>query len=216
MSTTQSLRQGMIQEQIIERGITNHELLKAFESVPREFFVADDLKLFAYEDHSLPISEGQTISQPYIVALMIENLLLKKTDKVLEVGTGSGYSAALLSHLADQIDTIDIYKDLSDEAKSRFEALEIKNINVFTGDGSLGLEGRAPYDAIIVAAGAPSVPKSLLRQLKAGGRLVIPCGFTVDAQDLYVVHKTASDQYRFENLCPVNFVPLVGAEGWKD
>lgn len=206
----------MINDHLIARDISDRAVIAAMRAVPREEFVPGDLIDFAYDDYPLPIGEGQTISQPYMVALMIQSLELSATDRVLEIGTGSGYSAAVTSRIAAQVYTVEHFVRLAQDAAERLERLGYGNIRVLVGDGSLGLPEFAPYDAIVVTAGAPEVPKPLMEQLAVGGRLVIPVGQHLHLQNLIRLRRLATDDYRREELCAVQFVPLVGAAGWHE
>ena len=205
----------MIREHLQGRGIRDQAVLKAMRDVPREAFVNERFLDRAYGDHPLPIAEGQTISQPYIVAYMTEALELKKTDRVLEIGTGSGYAAAVLSRIVTTVHTVERLGRLVEEAGQRFTLLGYGNIVIHEGDGTLGWPEHAPYDAIVVTAGAPEVPKRLLEQLATGGRLVIPVGMSCDVQDLIRVRRVSEKEFRSEHLCGVRFVPLIGAAGWS-
>ena len=210
-------RKRMVEMQIVARGVTDPAVLAAMGSVPREDFVAREAVAFAYDDSPLPIAEGQTISQPYIVALMAEAAEVGPADRVLEVGTGSGYGAAVLSRIAAEVFTIERHRGLADAARRRLSDLGYDNVEVRVGDGSLGWPDRAPFDAIVVTAGAPSrVPRSLLDQLAPGGRLVIPTGATLEGQELVRIRRSGrGTELREESLGPVRFVPLIGAEGWR-
>lgn len=213
--TTSSLRRDeMVRAQLQSRGIRDRRVLDAFRAVPRERFVSARQAELAYEDAPLPIEEGQTISQPYIVALMLEAAAIAPGDHVLEVGAGSGYAAAVLAHLARRVDAVERHAALATVAAARLEHLGIDNAEVHHGDGSLGLPARAPFDAIIVSAGAPEVPHALLEQLAPGGRLVIPVGREPRSQELILVERTGEHEYERRSLGGVVFVPLVGAEGW--
>ena len=183
-------------------------------NVPREAFVPERLREFAYADAPLPIAEGQTISQPYIVAMMTEALQLNGGEDVLEIGTGSGYAAAVLSRIAGNVYTVERIGQLAERAATVLNDLDFRNVHVLHADGTRGWPDHAPYDAIIVAAGGPEVPESLKRQLKIGGRLVIPVGVDRGVQELVRVTRVAEHKYREEDLAGVRFVPLVGAEGW--
>lgn len=205
----------MIENQLKSRGIKDPEVLHAMEVVPREMFLPEDMAVFAYEDSPLPIGEGQTISQPFIVAVMIEMLELKKGDRVLEIGTGSGYAAAVLSRIVDEVYTIERHQRLVQSARGIFRRIGYENIHVQHGDGSLGWPEHAPYDAIVVAAGSPDVPQSLREQLAVGGRLVIPTGSSRD-HELIRIRRTGQADFKQESLLSVRFVPLVGDEGWSD
>lgn len=216
MANLAEARERMVEQQIAGRGIRDAAILAAMRLVPREEFVAEALREFAYDDTPLPIAEGQTISQPYIVALMIEAAEVGPQDRVLDVGTGSGYSAALLSRMAGHVFTIERHAGLAKAAKAVFDRLGYDNIEVATGDGSLGWPEEAPFDAILVAAGGPRVPESLKRQLAIGGRLVIPVGSGERFQTLLRVRRVDEDSFEEEDLGAVAFVPLIGREGWPD
>ena len=204
----------MVERQLAARGIVDERVLAAMERVPRDAFVPADLAEFAYDDNPLPIAEGQTISQPYIVALMAEAARIGPGDRVLEVGTGSGYAAAVFAELARQVVTIERHAALADGAQAALRRLGYENVEVLTGDGSRGVPERAPYDAILVAAGAPAPPDSLKRQLADGGRLVIPVSIN-SHQELRVVTRRGQT-FDTEDLGAVRFVPLMGEEGWLD
>lgn len=207
-------RNRMLNAHLIARGIIDPAVLAAMMIVPREEFVAAHLKEFAYDDHPLPIDEGQTISQPYIVAYMTEALELSNEDRVLEIGTGSGYAAAILSRIVNTVYTVEHFGSLVRQAVQRFKKLGYENIHVLEGDGTLGWADHAPYDAIVVTAGAPEVPQPLLHQLAIGGRLVIPVGPNPYLQTLIRVRRASEKDYSREELCMVRFVPLIGAAGW--
>lgn len=204
----------MIRDDLIGRGIKDAAVLQAMRDVPREAFVAPELAAHAYEDHPLPIDEGQTISQPYIVAYMTEALELIPTDRVLEIGTGSGYAAAVLSRIVTTVYSVERLAILATDARQRLTELGYDNIVVHEGDGTCGWPEHAPYDAIVVTAGAPKLPEPLLAQLAIGGRLVIPVGPTSFLQTLVRVRRLGENDYRSEELCGVRFVPLIGAAGW--
>ncbi|MCC6993143.1 MAG: protein-L-isoaspartate(D-aspartate) O-methyltransferase [Deltaproteobacteria bacterium] len=214
MSDPSSLRSQMVERQIASRGITDERVLAALRLVPRERFVSDAMQEFAYEDAPLPIESGQTISQPYIVALMLQALELRPGERALEVGTGSGYAAAVMSRLAGQVHTIERHANLAEVAARRLTALGYDNVEVRVGDGTAGWPEAAPFDAIAVAAGGPRVPEALLEQLSIGGRLVIPVG-PQGAQRLVRVVRVARDDYQQTDLGGVQFVPLIGAQGWR-
>jgi len=216
MSRFEDLRKQMIDYQLAARGLHDQSVLDAVNAVPREEFVPTDLVEFAYSDAPLPIAASQTISQPYIVALMTAALELKPGECVLEVGTGSGYAAAVLAEMAADVYTIERHKILADTARSRLEVLGYRNIQVLYGDGTLGWPQHAPFDAIIVAAGGPDVPESLKEQLVIGGRLVIPVGSSLRTQKLLRVRRISENEYQEEDLGDVRFVPLIGAAGWED
>ncbi len=205
-------RAQMVEEQLVRRGIEDQRLLEAFARVPREAFVAPELAEEAYDDNPLPIGAGQTISQPYIVALMAEAAKIAPGARVLDVGTGSGYGAAILAELAKEVVTIERHHALVEGARRALASLGTRNVTVIEGDGSRGYPERAPYDAILVAASAPAAPHSLMHQLAEGGRLVIPVGVN-DHQDLVAITRRG-ERFEEENLGPVRFVPLLGEEGW--
>lgn len=207
-------REEMVETQLIPRGISNDAVLDSMLSVPRHRFLPTHLQDKAYEDCALPIKEEQTISQPYIVALMVEAIEPTSKDRVLEIGTGSGYAAAVLSRIVDSVYTIEIHESLGEQAKSRFEDLEYDNIEVKIGDGTKGWPKKGPFDGIIVSAGAPVVPESLAKQLVVGGNLVIPVGSKRGVQDLIRITKKSEENLVREHLGKVRFVPLVGDEGW--
>ncbi|MCO5296306.1 MAG: protein-L-isoaspartate(D-aspartate) O-methyltransferase [Fimbriimonadaceae bacterium] len=208
-------REAMVDRQIWARGIRGAALLRAFREVPREAFVPEEFAAEAYADAPLPIGEGQTISQPYIVALMIEALELHSGARVLEIGTGSGYAAAILSHLAAEVYTVERHGSLATDAAALFEELGYGNVHVLHGDGTLGWPEHAPFDAILVSAGGPEVPPApLLEQLAEGGRLVVPVGST-RTQELIRLRRCGG-RFSREPLGAVRFVPLIGAEGWPE
>ncbi|WP_287154881.1 protein-L-isoaspartate(D-aspartate) O-methyltransferase [Candidatus Solincola tengchongensis] len=207
------LREEMVRTQIAERGIRNPRVLEAMRRVPRHLFVPEDLRHRAYEDTPLPIGEGQTISQPYMVAWMTELLDAGEGDRVLEIGTGSGYQAAVLCELVKEVYTIEKNLLLAREAEERLRSLGYANVRVRVGDGTLGWPEEAPFDGIIVTAGAPSVPQPLLEQLAEGGRLVIPVG-SATMQMLTVVRKE-DGAFRTTEEGSCIFVPLVGKYGWR-
>jgi len=205
-------REEMIRYQIKGRGIRDERVISAMNSIPREKFVTEGEKDNAYLDCPLPIGMRQTISQPFMVALMTQHLSLKGPETVLEVGTGSGYQAAILSKLAKMVYTIERFSALADRAEKIFNELEIKNVKVIVGDGSKGLEEYSPYDGIIVTAGAPEIPKSLIDQLDEKGRIVIPVGNSF-SQDLLQGTKEKG-KLKISNYGGCVFVPLVGKYGW--
>ena len=208
------MRNIMIEEQLIPRGISDKLVLQAFRKVPRHEFVRKDFLQNAYNDYPLPIGDSQTISQPYMVALMTQSLNLKGAEKILEIGTGSGYQAAILSRIAKEIYTVERFKGLADTAADVFKKLGYENIKINVGDGTLGWEEFAPYDGIIVTAGAPGIPESLLKQLKDGGRMLIPIDSGGFGQILTLVEKIGKD-IRTSEICGCMFVPLIGKEGWS-
>lgn len=216
MGKFEDLRRQMIEYQLEARGLKDKSVLDAVNAVPREAFVSTDLVEFAYSDSPLPIEASQTISQPYIVALMTAALELESGDRVLEVGTGSGYAAAVLAEIAKEVYTIERHKILADSARVRLQDLGYKNIKVLHGDGTLGWPEYAPFDAIIVAAGGPQVPATLKEQLAVGGRMVIPVGSSLQTQKLVRIRRISEKEFEQEDLGGVRFVPLIGAAGWKD
>jgi protein-L-isoaspartate(D-aspartate) O-methyltransferase len=208
------LRQRMVKEHLVARGIRDEKVLEAMAQVPREAFVPMGEEQLAYGDYPLPISHGQTISQPYIVAYMTESLELSSDDTVLEIGTGSGYAAAVLSRIAGKVYTVERIAELAETACQRLATLGYDNVEVMVGDGSLGWAERGPYDAIVVTAGAPEIPEALLQQLKFGGRLVVPVGASQTVQMLMRTRRIGESKFTREELCAVRFVPLLGAQGW--
>ena len=204
----------MVELQLAGRGISDPRVLDAFRAVPREAFLPPDMAEFAYRDTPLPIAAGQTISQPYIVAVTTEALSLEGTERVLEIGTGSGYAAAILSRLAKEVFTVERLEPLADEARDRLARLGYRNVHVLCGDGTMGWAEHAPYDAIAVAAGGPEIPKALLAQLSPGGRMVIPVGPDVASQSLVRVVREGGQRFREEPIMSVRFVPLIGEQGW--
>ena len=207
----------MVERQIARRGVRDPLVLEAMRRIPREEFVDAQQREFAYDDTPLPIQAGQTISQPYIVALMLEAAQLRPGDRVLEIGAGSGYAAAVLAAIGGQtgqVHAIERHPVLADLARQRFTRLGYGNIEVRTGDGSGGWPEVAPFDAILVAAGAPRVPESLQRQLAIGGRLVLPVGDLLAGQRLLQIVRIGEDEFQRKDLGAVIFVPLVGEHGW--
>jgi protein-L-isoaspartate(D-aspartate) O-methyltransferase len=203
-----SQRDIMVEVQIRTRGVYDEKVLTAMRKVPRHLFVPDELKPFAYGDEPLPIGEGQTISQPYIVAYMTQVLQLSGGERILEVGTGSGYQTAVLAEIVGEVFTIELLSVLSDRARTLLEALGYKNIRLKAGDGTLGWDENAPFDAIMVTAAAPAVPKRLQEQLGPKGRMIIPVG--AGFQELFLVTRERGG-FRKKKLLPVRFVPLVSA-----
>ena len=208
-------RARMVAEQIAGRGIDDPAVLRAMRLVPRERFVPRASRPYAYDDGPLPILANQTISQPYVVAYMIAALALRPADRVLEIGAGSGYAAAVLSRIAATVYTVERHAALADYARERLAALGYDNVVVRQGDGTRGWPEHAPYDAIIVAAGGPIVPGSLRAQLAPGGRLIMPVGRNRQQQHLVLVTRRPDGGYAEERLAPVAFVPLIGDEGWQ-
>jgi protein-L-isoaspartate(D-aspartate) O-methyltransferase len=209
------MRERMVDAQLARGGIRDRYVLKAMRRVPREAFVAPGLEEFAYEDAPLPIAEEQTISQPYIVALMIAAACVRPGDRVLEVGAGSGYAAAVLSQIANTVFAIERHATLALAARQRLRRLGYDNVEVRAGDGTLGWPEAAPFDAILVSAGGPTVPEKLKQQLAIGGRLLIPVG-TAEGQDLLKITRTGEAAFAEEKLGPVMFVPLIGEVGWPE
>jgi protein-L-isoaspartate(D-aspartate) O-methyltransferase len=185
-------------------------------AVPRERFVPASMARFAYDDGPLPIGKGQTISQPYIVAVMTAAVRMKPGERALEIGTGSGYGAAVLSRIAGEVYTVERVGELAESARRRLAELGYDNVHVLEGDGTLGWPEHAPYEAILVTAGGPRVPKALLHQMAVGGRLIMPVGTDLHGQRLVRVTRTDAHEYEHENLEYVAFVPLIGAEGWPE
>lgn len=201
-------------EDLRAKGIRELAVLRAFERVPRHQFVPTGIRHRAYDDAPLPIGNGQTISQPFIHAHYLELLALKGTEKVLEVGTGTGYQTALLAHLVPQVFSIERIAALSDQAKANLEKLRINNVSLCVGDGTLGWSAYAPFDAILVSAGSPSVPRPLVDQLADGGRLLVPEG-DLETQHLMIYTRRGTRIDRRE-VAPVRFVPLIGSHGWEN
>lgn len=206
-------RRRMVEEQLEARGISDTRVLQAFLTVPRHEFVSKDLLPEAYADHPLPIGGGQTISQPYMVALMVQLLHLQGHERVLEVGTGSGYQLAILSQLALEVYSIERLPELADESLSRLEELGYLNVHISVGNGTLGWPEHAPYEGILIAAGAPAVPPPLVRQLADGGRMVIPLG-SQQVQTLTLVEKRGGALSQ-QPITHCVFVPLLGEYGWR-
>ena len=207
-------RERMVREHVAGRGVRDPGVLAAMRRVPREAFVAADLQGRAYDDGPLPIEDGQTISQPYIVALMLEAAALRPADRVLEVGAGSGYASAVASLLAAHVDAVERHPGLAESARERLARLGFANVAVHCADGSGGWPEGAPYDAILVAASGPRVPAALRAQLAVGGRLVMPVGESSWHQRLVRVTRQSPDAFAEDDLGGVVFVPLIGAHGW--
>ncbi|MBO9575301.1 MAG: protein-L-isoaspartate(D-aspartate) O-methyltransferase [Sphingobium sp.] len=214
MDLMEQQREAMVDLQIVARGIKQPDVVRAMKTVPREIFVPEHMQEFAYEDTPLPIAQGQTISQPYIVGLMIQAAEIQPGDRVLEIGLGSGYAAAVMSRIARRVHAIDRHKELTDLARERMERLGYDNVVIRTADGTNGWPENAPFDVILVAAGGPHVPAPLCEQLAVGGRLVIPVG-DPDQQRLVRVWRLGETNYKQDDLGAVHFVPLIGAHGWK-
>jgi len=209
-------RERMIDRQVARRGLRDSRLLVALRQTPRELFVPEGLREFAYDDIPLPIEAGQTISQPYIVALMIDAARVQPGDRALEVGTGSGYAAAVLARLAAEVHTIERHAELAQTARARLARLGLANVETHVGDGSGGWMAAAPYDVILVAAGGPAAPQALKDQLDLGGRLVMPVGDQVGEQRLVRITRTAANHFEEDDLGAVVFVPLIGEHGWSE
>ena len=207
-------REAMVERQLRRRGISEPEILDAFRAVPREEFVSVDQAHLAYGDHPLPIEAGQTISQPYIVALMIQAAAIKPGDRVLEVGAGSGYAAALIGRIAERVIAIERQHELVEVARERLRRLGYGNVEIVEGDGTKGWREAAPYDAILAAASGSHVPRPWVEQLAPDGRIVMPVGDPGLVQELIKVTKQQDGILRQESLGGVRFVPLIGEEGW--
>ena len=214
MSDFATLRDRMIERQIAARGLDDPALLAAFRAVPREDFVSGDYADYAYQDSPLPIESGQTISQPYIVALTIYAAGIKAGDKELEVGAGSGYAAAVIGQIAGEVIAVERHRELVELAKLRMRRLDYSNVRIVEGDGTLGWLEEAPFDAIVAAASGSHVPQSWIAQLKPGGRIVMPVGAPHEVQTLLKVTKRDDGSLSHEDLGGVRFVPLIGAEGF--
>jgi protein-L-isoaspartate(D-aspartate) O-methyltransferase len=214
MAGFEDQRRAMVRDQLQNRGISDLFVLNAMGKVRREAFVPPDERDFAYSDGPLPIGHGQTISQPFIVALMTEALKLSGGERVLEIGTGSGYAAAVLAEIASEVFTIERIAELAEDAKQALEREGYANVHVTSDDGTLGWKDHAPYDAIVATAAGPSVPQSLKGQLRIGGRLVMPVGSQFGSQRLVRVTRVTQTEYQQEELDWVRFVPLIGEQGW--
>lgn len=208
------LRKEMVLGQLLSRGIKDSKVLSVFRKIPREIFVPNSLKTCAYQDRPLSIGQGQTISQPYIVALMTELLDVKRGDTILEVGTGSGYQAAILLGLGAKVYGVERIMLFAVQAKERLKSLGF-DFEVKTGDGTLGWDKFSPYDKIIISAASPKIPGPLLNQLKVGGKMVLPLGTKV-SQQLTVIDKIKEGEFKSTGVCGCVFVPLVGKEGWSE
>ena len=216
MSDFADLRGQMVRRQMEARGIFDPLILDAFREVPREEFVDEGQRQWAYDDHPLPIEAGQTISQPYIVALMVAAAEIRSGDKVLEVGAGSGYAAAVMSRIAREVIGIERQHDLVDVARERLQRLGYNNVKIVEGDGTLGCPCEAPFDAILAAASGSHVPAPFVNQLAPGGRLVMPIGDPGGVQELVKVTRRPDGTMERKNLGGVRFVPLIGEEGWHE
>jgi protein-L-isoaspartate(D-aspartate) O-methyltransferase len=207
-------RYDMVSQQLVSRGIQDERVLAAFRTVPREAFVPEEHRHRSYADHPVPIGEGQTISQPYVVALMLSEAELEPQDRALDIGTGSGYAAAVLSRMVAEVYTVERHARLADRASQVLSRLGYDNIHVRCCDGSLGWPQHAPYDSILAGASAPRVSEPLLRLLRVGGRLVLPVGPEQGRQNLVKIRRRSRDSFEQVPLGDVSFVPLIGAEGW--
>ncbi|KQV55337.1 MULTISPECIES: protein-L-isoaspartate(D-aspartate) O-methyltransferase [unclassified Caulobacter] len=214
MIDLEDARERMVQRQVARRGVRDKRVLEALRETPRELFVPEGLREFAYDDSPLPIEAGQTISQPYIVGLMAAAAMIQPGDRVLEIGTGSGYAAAVLARLANQVHTIERHETLAKTARERLA--QLANVEVHLGDGTHGWPDAAPYDAILVAAGGPAIPQALKDQLDLGGRLVMPVGERQGGQRLIKITRTSANHFEEDDLGAVTFVPLIGEHGWSD
>jgi protein-L-isoaspartate(D-aspartate) O-methyltransferase len=209
-------RRRMVDTQLVARGIRHPAVLRAMATVPRERFVVALDAPDAYADSALPIDLAQTISQPYVVALMLEAIAPGPTDRVLEIGTGSGYATAVLAEIVAEVYTVERLPALAAAARRRLAELYYRNVHVLEGDGTLGWPEHAPYDGIVVTAGGPEVPAPLPPQLRVGRHLVVPVGSTPRSQELVRVTRVAVDAYQRQSLGPVAFVPLIGEAGWPE
>lgn len=207
-------RRRMVEDQVISRGVSDQRVIDAMLKVPRHLFVEEALASQAYQDAPLPIGEKQTISQPYMVAAMSEALMLDGSETVLEIGTGSGYQAAVLALLADRVFTLERLSSLARRARKVLDSCGLSKVNIRLADGTLGWQEMGPFDAIVVTAGAPEVPEEYLSQLAVGGRLVIPVG-PRDSQVLMRITRTGEKEFKEERLLGCRFVPLIGEHGWK-
>lgn len=208
------VRERMVAEQLVSRGIKDPQVLQAMAKIPRHLFLESELWNHAYEDHPLPIGSKQTISQPYIVALMLEALELKGTERVLEVGTGSGYAAAVLSELCAEVFSVEVVQELALKARLLLKSLGYRNVSLLAGDGTLGWEEHSPYDAVVISAAAPCIPRPLVQQLKIPGYLVFPMG-EEELQTLVRIRKDGAG-IREEYFGDCHFVKLTGRYGWKN
>ena len=207
-------RSRMVGEQIVSRGVKDERVLAAMRKIPRHEFLPEAIRGMAYADNALPLGEGQTMSQPYMVAIMTESLRLKGPERVLEIGTGSGYQAAVLAELCEKVYTVERIKTLADKARTTLDRLGYKSVAIKVYDGTYGWKEMAPFDAIMVTAGSPDIPAPLVEQLKEGGRMVIPVGERY-GQELVTVVKTAEGMVTSRSI-PCVFVPLIGNHGWKE
>ncbi len=206
-------RRRMVEKQLIGRGITDAKVIEVMSRIPRHLFIPEALRDQAYGDYPVPIGEKQTISQAFTVAFMTQSLELDGDEKILEVGTGSGYQAAVLSQLADKVYTVERIASLARQARRVLDQLACRNVNLKVSDGTLGWENEAPFDGILVTAGAPAIPDEYRCQLSIGGRLIIPVGGR-EQQDMIRVTRLSESDYREEKLLDCRFVPLIGSQGW--
>ena len=209
-------REAMVERQLKRRGIHDQRILDAFLAVPREAFVGSEFARLAYGDHPLPIAAGQTISQPFIVAEMIQEAGIKAGDRVLEIGAGSGYAAAVIGRIARHVIAVERLAELAAFARERIAGLALTNVQIVDGDGTLGWTECAPYDAILAAASGSHVPEVLIEQLNVGGTLIMPIGDPGSVQELVKLTKQSDGTVSQANLGQVRFVPLIGEEGWSD
>ena len=209
-------RYDMVARQIAGRGIVGAAVLDAMRTVPREYFVSEELHDSAYDDSPLPIEAGQTISQPYIVALMIDAAGVTSGERVLEIGAGSGYAAAVIGRIAAEVFAIERHAELAELARERMRSLGYDNVRIIEGDGTHGYPSAAPFDAILAAASGSHVPQQLLNQLSVGGRLVMPIGEPRAVQHLVRVRRLGEQKFEQDDLGAVRFVPLIGAHGWRE
>ncbi len=215
MNELETERLSMVEHDLLRRGVRSEAVLDAMRRVPRHRFVPEALRTQAYSDSPLPIGEQQTISQPFIVALMVQAAQLSRYDRVLEIGTGSGYGAAVLATIAAHVDTIERLASLANHARDTLAELGYLNVDVHVADGTLGLPERAPFDAIITTAASPDIPDGFKAQLGVGGRLIIPVGPQREHQTLIRITRRTESRFETQDLCSVQFVPLIGAYGWQ-
>ena len=215
MNEFETERLSMVEHDLLRRGVRSEAVLDAMRRVPRHVFVPEALRSQAYGDSPLPIGEQQTISQPFIVALMVQAAQLGRSDRVLEIGTGSGYGAAVLATIAAHVDTIERLASLANHARDTLAELGYLNVDVHVADGTLGLPECAPFDAIVTTAASPDIPDGFKAQLSVGGRLIIPVGPQREHQTLVRITRRTESRFDTQDLCSVQFVPLIGAYGWK-
>ena len=215
MNEFETERLSMVEHDLLRRGVRSEAVLDAMRRVPRHVFVPEALRSQAYGDSPLPIGEQQTISQPFIVALMVQAAQLSRSDRVLEIGTGSGYGAAVLATIAAHVDTVERLASLANHARDTLAELGYRNVDVHVADGTLGLPECAPFDAIVTTAASPDIPDGFKAQLSVGGRLIIPVGPQREHQTLIRITRRTESQFDTQDLCSVQFVPLIGAYGWQ-